>query len=135
MIFGLFRVCWVFVWTVCCCEYANCFVLLFGCENMVVTWRTVARSIALAQARLTRPGEICKSRPGLHTNSRSVGELLFWVRQCLAQARGTRLSEKAWKPWGVAAVLAQARGGLAQAREGSPKQVCENLPGTCRDLA
>jgi len=57
----------VFVWTVCCSEYAKCFVLLFGCENMTVAGRTVARSVALAQARLTRPGETCRSRPGLHT--------------------------------------------------------------------
>ena len=57
----------MFVWTVCCSEYAKCFVLLFGCENMTVAGRTVARSVALAQARLTRPGETCRSRPGLHT--------------------------------------------------------------------
>ena len=42
----------MFVWTVCCCEYAKCFVLLFGCENMTVAGSTMAKFVALAHARL-----------------------------------------------------------------------------------
>jgi len=48
-----------------CDEYVKCFVLLFGCEHMTVVGRTMARFVALAQARLTRPGETCRSRLGV----------------------------------------------------------------------
>jgi len=85
------------------------------------TGRTVARPVTLAQARLTHPGKTCRSRPGLHSNSCSGGELLFWARHYLAQARDIRLCKNAWEPVCAAVVLAQARGSLAQAREGSPK--------------
>jgi len=69
----------------------------------------VARLVTLAQAILTRVGETCISRPGLHSNFCSGGELLFWARHYLTQARDVCLCENAWKPWCAAAVLAQAR--------------------------
>ncbi|QCE13863.1 hypothetical protein DEO72_LG11g861 [Vigna unguiculata] len=46
-------------------------------ETVAAEGRTVARPVALAQARLSRLGETCRSRPRLHSNSRSGGELLF----------------------------------------------------------
>jgi len=102
-------------------------VLLFGCETVAAAGRTVARPVALAQARLSRPGETCRSRPGLHSNSCSSGKLLFWVRHYLAQARDSRLSENVWGPWCATAILAQAKGGLAQAREVMSSNFCPNL--------
>jgi len=48
-----------------CDEYVKCLVLLFGYEHVTVVGRTVARSVTLAQARLTRPGETCRSRLGV----------------------------------------------------------------------
>ena len=48
-----------------CDEYVKCLVLLFGCEHVTVAGRTVARYVALAQARLTRPSETCSSRLGV----------------------------------------------------------------------
>jgi len=87
----------------------KCLDCCLGCEKVVVAWRTMARPVTLAQARLTRLGETCRSRPGLHSNSHSGGELLFWARHYLAQARNARLSENVWEPWCVVVVLAQAR--------------------------
>jgi len=46
-------------------ECMNCLVLLFGCKHVTVAGETVARSVTLAQARLTRPGETCKSKLGV----------------------------------------------------------------------
>ena len=111
----LLRFVWAFLvpvpWFMPSILWLNCEILglLVGCECVAVAERTVARHITLAQARLTRPGETCKNRPGLPLNSCSGRELLFWARHYLAQARDARLSENAWKPWCVAAILAQAR--------------------------
>jgi len=81
--------------------------LLFGYENIYM-WQgeTVARSDTLTQANLSRLGETCRNRPGLHSSSRSGEKLLFWVRHYLAHTKDARLSENAWKPWYVAPVLA-----------------------------
>jgi len=40
-----------------CDESVNDLVLLFGCEHVTVAGETVARSVTLAQARVTLPGE------------------------------------------------------------------------------
>jgi len=48
-----------------CDEFVNCLVLLFGCEHVTVAGETVARSVTLTQARLTRPGETCRSKLGV----------------------------------------------------------------------
>ena len=48
-----------------CNECVKCLVLLFGCEHVTVAGRIVARFVALAQARLTCPGETCRSRLGV----------------------------------------------------------------------
>ena len=70
----------VFVWTVSYCEHEKYFVLVFRCENVTVAGRTMARFIALAQARLTHPGETCRNRSRLYSNSCSGSKLLFWAR-------------------------------------------------------
>jgi len=46
-------------------ECVKCLVLLFGCKHATVAGRSVAGFVALTQARLTRPGETCRSRLGV----------------------------------------------------------------------
>ena len=48
-----------------CVECVNCLVLLFGCEHVTIVGEIVARSITLAQTRLTCPGETCRSKLGV----------------------------------------------------------------------
>ena len=48
-----------------CDECVNYLVLLFGCEHVIVAGETMARSVTLAQARLTRSGETCRSKLGV----------------------------------------------------------------------
>jgi len=119
--------------------------LLFRCENVAIAGRIVARSVALTQARLTRPGETCRNKPGLPSNSRSGEELLFWAGHYLTQARDARLSENAREPWYPAAFLDQARNLTfrrgtsplgegwpclgAQARRARLSECAKNLPG------
>jgi len=45
-----------------CVECVNCHVLSFGCEHVIVAGGAVAGSVNLAQARVTRLGETCKSK-------------------------------------------------------------------------
>jgi len=85
--------------------------------------RTMMSIDTLAQARLSRPGETSRNRPGSYSSSHSGEELLFWARWCLAQARGARLSENLWELEVCRCSCSSgeephlwARGGLAQAR-------------------
>ena len=48
-----------------CDECVNCLVLLIGCEHVTVAGETMVRYVTLAQARLTRPGETCRSKLGV----------------------------------------------------------------------
>jgi len=45
-----------------CVECVNCHVLSFGCKHVIVAGGTVVGSVNLAQARVTRPGETCRSK-------------------------------------------------------------------------
>ncbi|QCD79394.1 hypothetical protein DEO72_LG1g3034 [Vigna unguiculata] len=72
--------------------------------SVVVAWRTMARPVTLAQARLTRLGETCRSKKCSLKRER-VGALVcccclspseephLWARGGLTQARRARLSE------------------------------------------
>jgi len=79
-------------------------VWVYGCcrGNNGETWRF-------------RPSDIVSPRWDLQKQARFVLELslrrraLVWARWHLAQARGARLSENAWEPWYVTALLPQAR--------------------------
>jgi len=108
-IFGLSSSLFLDLYLMCCdwtVKYLDC---CLGVNLWLLQGETEARLVTFAQARLTHPGETCRNRPGLHSNSRSSGELLFWARHYLAQATDARLSENAWKPWCATVVLAQAR--------------------------
>jgi len=48
--------------------------LLLGCGYVTVAGKAVARSVNLAQARVTRPGETCRSNQGF-VNPRPGGGL------------------------------------------------------------
>ena len=124
--------------------WLNCEILglLVGCECVAVAGRTMVRPVTLVQARLTHQGETCRNRPRLPSNSRSGGELLFWARHYLGQARDARLSENAWKPWCVAAFLAQANNltfgrGVVSLRRGrlASTSMRKTSQGLCRDIA
>jgi len=48
-----------------CVECVNDHVLSFGCEHVTIVRETVARSVNLAQARGTHPGETCRCKLGV----------------------------------------------------------------------
>ena len=61
----------------------------FGSFSWLLQWRTVARPINLAQASLSRLGEM--KQGDLCTRSRPGDSLNFWASRHLAQARGISL--------------------------------------------
>jgi len=63
-----------------CDECVNDHVLLFGCEHVTIVGEAVARSVTLAQTRVTRPGATCRSKPG--------------VSQTLAQAESSGFEQE-----------------------------------------
>jgi len=90
--------------------------MLYGIVGVTDVEKQWWETRVLAQARLTKTGQI-------HTRALTQA----WARH-LAHAREARLSENVWRLWLVAAVFSPseglclwARGGLPQARRGSPK--------------
>jgi len=114
-------------WTVCLwwmCERSWTIAWVWIC---VVAGKAVARSVNLAQARVTRLGKTCRSNQGWRRT-------LVLSEASLAQARATRLSEEEWRPgtllWSSPGEGRHcwARGCLAQASLDSPKRACEEIP-------
>jgi len=80
----------------CYCERIECLVVMFGMYVRLTQVRTVVRTDNLAQASLSRLGEISRGSPrSFYVSCRSGDQTLFRARECLAQARGSRLSENA----------------------------------------
>jgi len=107
-----------------------------GIKIIAVTGWTVARLIILAQATLSRLGETCRGQTLARARAlaQAEGLSLSEALSCL----GERHSPKRERVWARGVSLQcslsegphlWARSGLAQAREGSPKRVRENLPG------
>jgi len=69
-----FDVCWVLHELYVCDECVIDLGLLLGWGYVTVTRKAVARSVNLSQARVTRPGETCRSNQGF-ANSRPGGGL------------------------------------------------------------
>jgi len=83
-------------------------------------WRDLMFSPKWACLALRR---LAETGPGSYSSSRSGGELSFWARYYLIQARGARLSENAWELEARRCSCSPGeephlwvRGGLAQAR-------------------
>jgi len=89
----------------------------FGCVKCDLQVRTVADTDRLAQASLTRPGEMCRGSPRPFCARGRLGDLgVFWASTQLAQARGISLKrDPAWSSCSCWA-LAWAEGELAWAR-------------------
>jgi len=58
-------------------------------RNMTVTGKTMARFVALAQARPTRLGETCRSRPGWHTRTLAQAECSCFEQGTVSLRRET----------------------------------------------
>ena len=91
------------------CECMECLGMLVWIRMGGCCRETVTRNWC------SRPSEPVSPKRELQKQARFTLELslrqkaLIWARWRLAQARGARLSENAWGPWHVAAVLAQVR--------------------------
>jgi len=95
---GYFCFCFTILEIVCYYGCMGCLVILFGMYVWLIQVRTVARTDNLTQASLSRLGEISRGLPmPFYASCRSGDQILFWARECLAQARGSHLSENVQK--------------------------------------
>jgi len=94
--FQLFSCCFKILWLVWCYECLERFSMLVWIGMYGCCRETVVRSDNLAQASLSRLGEIGKDSPRPFSREGSLRWLAqFWVSECLAQRGETRLSENA----------------------------------------
>jgi len=85
----------ILICLVCWCEHVNSVIELLGICCVFVHERTVVSTGFLAQASMSRLGEInrCSPKP-LHASGRSGDPRLFWASKRLALARPFSLSEE-----------------------------------------